>query len=170
MAHEDKLIDHLSREIKTNTNNLMTFRSRVNLSVFLGPFVLLGSLLIATKGVPRVMAFDRLTVAAYVGLGISYFVMGWACARIEAHMWRQCNAWRRLIARVTSDSTTKISEADLTFDEIYTRTFLGRRVSSLKLGYLVVYLAMILAFVSAMRIVSQIHVDSAPNQAVDCGP
>jgi len=31
MAHEAELIEYLSKEIETHTNNLMTFRARINL-------------------------------------------------------------------------------------------------------------------------------------------
>ena len=95
MVQEDKLIDYLSKEIETHTNNRMTFRARINLAVFLGPFVLLGSFLAGAKGVPRGITIDGWTVAACVGLGISYIVMGMVSAAIEDHMWRQWNAWRR---------------------------------------------------------------------------
>ena len=150
MVQEDKLIDYLSKEIETHTNNRMTFRARINLAVFLGPFVLLGSFLAGAKGVPRGIAIDGWTVAACVGLGISYIVMGMVSAAIEDHMWRQCNAWRRLIAIVVSDSSTKISQEDLIFTE------------SVRLGYAVVYLAMILAFVCATLIISRIDVLPSP--------
>jgi len=150
MAHEDKLIEHLSKEIETHTNSLMTFRARINMAVFVGPFVLLGSLLIAAKGVPRGINIDAWTVAFFVGLAMSYITMGMACAGIEAHIWRQCNAWRRLIARMTIDSTRKVSEEELTFSE------------SLRKGYVIVYLAMILAFLCAMLITSRINIVTSP--------
>jgi len=53
MAHEEKLIDYLSKEIETQTNSLMAFRERVNFAVFIGPFVLLGATLYG-KGIPRI--------------------------------------------------------------------------------------------------------------------
>jgi hypothetical protein len=146
MPHDDKLIDHLSREIETHTNTLMTFRARINMAVFVGPFVLLGSLLVAAKGIPRDITIDGWTVASIVGLALSYITMGLACAVIEAHIWRQCNVWRRLIAKVTNGSTTKITEVDLVFPE------------SLHRGYTIVYLAMILAFGCTMYIVSRITI------------
>jgi hypothetical protein len=49
MTHEDALIDHLSREIETHTKNMMTFRARINFAVFVGPFVLLGSIMVSAK-------------------------------------------------------------------------------------------------------------------------
>ncbi len=148
MVQEDKLIDYLSKEIETHTNNLMTFRARINFAVFIGPFVLLGSLLIAAKGVPRGITIDGWTVAACIGLALSYVAMGMACAAIEAHIWRQCNVWRCIIARIASDSSTKINEEELTFGE------------SLRKGYVVVYIAMIVAFLCVMQIISHVNVVS----------
>ena len=63
MTYEDKLIDHLSREIETHTKNMMTFRARINFAVF-GPFVLLGSIMVSAKGVPRGITPDKRTIVA----------------------------------------------------------------------------------------------------------
>jgi hypothetical protein len=53
MQLEDKLIEHLSKEIETQTDNLMTFRTRVSFAALIGPFFLLGSLLVAAKRIPK---------------------------------------------------------------------------------------------------------------------
>ena len=52
MAHEAELIDYLSKEIETQTTSLMTFRARINLAVFVGPFVLMASL-VFRNDIPR---------------------------------------------------------------------------------------------------------------------
>lgn len=85
MAHEDKLIEYLSKEIETSTKNLIAFRERINFAVFVGPFVLLGATL-AGKGIPRinldVMPFNAkiwllllfvVVILSYLTLGISLF-------------------------------------------------------------------------------------------------
>jgi hypothetical protein len=40
------LIEYLSAEISTLATNTMTFRSRITFSIFIGPFLILGSLII----------------------------------------------------------------------------------------------------------------------------
>lgn len=150
MAYEDKLIEYLSKEIETHTNNLMTFRARINMAIFVGPFVLLGSLLIAAKGVPRNISINAWTVLSGVGITISYLTIGVVCAKIESHIWRQCNTWRHLIARVASQGNVGFTEEDFTFK------------GSLRKGYAVAYSAMILAFLCAMQIISRIHIIATP--------
>lgn len=155
MAYETKLIDHLSKEIQTHTNNLMTFRARINLAIFIGPFLLLGSILFRTQGVPRGISSDVFTIAACIGLAMSYFIMGMACYRIEAHTWEQCNKWRALIARLTkesykSDDNPEINEKNLEF------------IERLKYGYSVVYGAMIVAFICALQIITHLKVAGTP--------
>lgn len=146
MAHEEKVIEYLTREIETQTANLMTFRQRINFAVFIGPFVLLGATLYG-KGIPRVHlgAMNRLALAllviSFVGIILSYLTMGIACAYIERHMWNQCNKWRDRIAQISRGHNTGFTLKELNFHEY------------LKYGYLWVYGAMIVAFVCATTLV-----------------
>jgi hypothetical protein len=141
VQHEEQLIEYLSKEIETHTNSLTTFRSQVNLTVFVGPFVLLGSVVVASKGLPTGLTFDVWTGLALGGLGLSYLVMGFICARIEKHVWIQCNHWRRLIARTVQSAPVDLPEEQLVFRE------------TLLSAYFTVYAAMLVAFVSAVFLV-----------------
>lgn len=143
MAYEDKLIDYLSKEIETQTNNLMTFRERINFAVFIGPFVLLGATLYG-KGIPR-LHLDQLTSRAQIGLALcltgvllSYLTMGIACSLIEVHIWKQCNIWRERIADISSGHNKGFALNQLEFKP------------RIKRGYAWVYSAMIVAFGSAI--------------------
>ena len=146
MAHEAELIEYLSKEIETQTNNLMTFRARINFAVFIGPFVLLGSLLYSAKHLQSIGNW-WIFVTAFVFLVLSYLTMGWACASIEIHVWRQCNKWRTLIAEI-SGGRTEVTPEQLEFQQ------------KLRLGYWVVYGAMTLAFISVLTLISQIEVST----------
>src|SRR5688572_30476378 len=115
MPHEDKLIEYLSKEIEVQSNSILTFRTRANLPVFLGPFLLLGSV-IASKGVPNGIILNRWTLVCFIGLGLSYLAMGISAAGIESQMWDQCNTWRRLIAKATSETAVSLEEKDLVFE------------------------------------------------------
>jgi hypothetical protein len=141
-----KLIDHISKEIEAQTNNMMAFRTRAILPVFLGPFILLSSVVITAKGIPLAITFDRLTVGAFIGLAVSYLVLGLSAAGIEWQMWEQCNTWRDLIVKLVCDSGTTEAEVRraLTFKPKLFR------------GYLAMYSAMFLAFVCAIIIVLQV--------------
>jgi hypothetical protein len=140
LKHEAKLVDHLSKEIITQTNNLMIFRSRINFAVFIGPFVLLGSMLYSGHGLPRV-EHQWLLLTIIV---LSYLTMGWTCASIEIHIWKQCNRWRALIADLADEKITTVTPENLEFKE------------KLRLGYLVVYFVMAAAFICVLIVASRI--------------
>lgn len=149
MPHEDKLIEYLSKEIEIQSSNIMTFRTRANLPVFLGPFVLLGSAF-ASKGLPNGITLNRWTYFYFAGLALSYLAMGISAAGIESQIWDQCNRWRELIASVASQNPVKITKKDLKFE------------NKLNRGYLVVYLAMLGAFVFALLIVLRLQFPPPP--------
>jgi hypothetical protein len=152
MAVEAKLLDHLSREIVSQTKDLMTFRARINFAVFIGPFVLLGSLLYGGKWAQTTIMNWWIFGAAFLFLILSYLTMGWACASIEIHVWKQCNKWRSLIADVSSGKRplSEVTPQHLEFKE------------KLRLGYWVVYGAMTLAFICALVMISQMRLISSP--------
>lgn len=140
MAFEKELIEYLSKEIETHTNSLMTFRSRISFAGLFGPFLLLGSVLVATKNIPGRMApmpGNEWLVAAG-GLVLSYLALGFAGAAVERHVWRQCNEWRGLIAQLSQGERVSVTKDDLKFKE------------RLKLGYVFCFLAMSSAFAWAV--------------------
>lgn len=146
VRHEDKLIEYLSKEIETQTNNLMAFRERINFAVFIGPFVLLGATLYG-KGLPNV-SWGAVSERAWVGISLglvglilSYLTMGIACSLIEVHIWKQCNKWRERIAEISRGHDSGFTLEQLQFNH------------RIKRGYLWVYLAMVVAFVSAIALV-----------------
>lgn len=153
MAHEEKVIEYLSKEIETQTNNLMAFRERINFAVFIGPFVLLGATLYG-KGIPRVHFGDLSLIAGiglvltFVGVILGYLTMGIACSLIERHIWEQCNQWRALIAEISRGHNTGFTLKELEFEE------------RVKRGYLVVYSAMIVTFACAitLALILQSHI------------
>ena len=147
MANEDKLIDYLSKEIETQTKNLMIFRERINFAVFIGPFVLLGAMLYGRGIIPRINWGD-VTRTAWIALVVcflfvilSYLTMGISCAFIERHMWEQCNIWRARIAEISGGHNKGFSLEQLRFQQY------------LMTGYLLVYFAMIIALACAITAV-----------------
>ena len=140
MQLEDKLIEYLSKEIETQTNNLMTFRTRVSFAALIGPFFLLGSLLVAAKRIPKTTN-TWLIAGGLLLMILSYLTLGWAASSIERHAWRQCNVWRGFIAEIFCGNSRNVTAQQLKFDE------------KLRLGYLVSYGAMALAFGSAVLII-----------------
>jgi|ERR1044072_176920 hypothetical protein len=146
MAYEETLIEHLSREIEAQTKNMMTFRARINFAVFVGPFVLLGSIMVSAKGVPRGITPDKRTILAGIVLLMSYILMACTCAKIERQMWKRCNEWRKTILRIITDGSAGLKDEDFVFEE------------SVMLGYALVYTAIVIAFACAVWIVSRVHI------------
>ncbi len=146
MAHEEKLIDYLSKEIETQTTSLMTFRARINLAVFIGPFVLVAAL-VFRNDIPRgINLWSAKTLIAATLLALIYLTLGWVCCSIEAQIWRKCNEWRQLIAGLSSGKITSVALSELRIKD-----------NKLRRAYLVVYGAMILAFICVGILISQVQ-------------
>ena len=103
MKLEKELLEHQSREIETHTNDVTLLRSRASLSVILGPFVVLGSLVIGMRGSPVRLTFDATALVLGVLACASFLALGYLSARIEVHTWDQCNRWREMISRLCTD-------------------------------------------------------------------
>lgn len=115
MAYEKDFIQHLSKEIETQTNAIMTFRTRIGFTVFLGPFVLLGSFMVGTKRVPHIEGLTFRTIAVLVFLGICYLALGLVGGLIEQWVWLQCNRWRALIASLVDREDVDPNSDDVQF-------------------------------------------------------
>lgn len=109
MAFEEQFIQHLSKEIETHTNAMMTYRTRIAFIVFVGPFVLLSSVLVVAKRMPNIAKLTHWTFIAGGILCAVYIVLGLVSAMIEGAIWSQCNRWRAqiagLVAREDVDAT-----------------------------------------------------------------
>lgn len=114
MAHEDKLIEHLSQDITTHTSYLASFRSRVAFTVLIGPLVLLGSFLIATKGEIPAVSLGLYDYGAIVVACLCYLILGVYGATLDKHVIQQCNTWRTQIESLRQDSSSKIG--DISFE------------------------------------------------------
>ncbi len=137
-----EIIQHLSKEIETLTNNNMIFRSRASLSVFLGPFVVLGSFVIALKGTHISFHLNNWTWVAVAFAILGYWGLAYMSGVVEEHAWSQCNKNRDLIARLHESPQSNIS-----FEELRVK-YKARR------AYVITYSFMLVIFISAVYIVS----------------
>jgi len=104
MAYEAQFIEHLSKEIETHTNAIMSFRTKIAFTVFVGPFILLSSVLLSIEKLPTLPKCPSGLAGILASLRqpllillATYLLLGLISGLIEAHMWAQCNRWRRLI-------------------------------------------------------------------------
>lgn len=109
----EKLIEHLSSEVTTAMNLLTAQRTRNNLTVAFGPYLLLGGYLIAAQQPPNLAVVPRpLLIGGAVLFVAAYAVAGWISATIEGRIWDQCNQWRREIAKLASFRNPSLIEFD----------------------------------------------------------
>ena len=103
---EQQLIEYLSKEIETQSNHLMTFRTRISFVVVAGPFIVTSSVLFATRGDFTITTdpFSKLGIlVASVLVVISYMGMGYLCHQIDHGFQEQCNKWRSLILSLSEE-------------------------------------------------------------------
>jgi len=139
MALEAEIINHLTKEIETQINNMMTFRTRANLTIYIGPFVILGSYVIATKGELGDVNPNAVAYVSMIALGVCFILLGTCSALIERQSWHQCNRWRELIAE-SQAATPPDMRTDSRF--VYKEHLLK--------SYLVVYALLFIAFISVL--------------------
>jgi hypothetical protein len=133
-----ELVLHLSKEIETASNNAMTFRTRIGFGLLVGPFVLLGSIVVGAKGQPisfNLTFYGWLAVIAMLGcyLGIAYIA-----SAIEAQAWDQNNRWRNLIARLHENPSARIGPTEM-------QTTPHRSYAGYVVGYILLFLSVFAA-------------------------
>jgi hypothetical protein len=115
------VIQHLSKEIETTTNNMMAFRTRIGFGMFIGPFLLLSSFIVAVKGQHVSFTLSRwkvgVLVLAVVVDVICFVGIAYIASRIEAQSLKQCNRWRLLIAELLKSPTKNINWSLLNTEE-----------------------------------------------------
>ncbi len=123
MPNEDKLIEHLSSEITSQTTYLATFRARIAFTVLIGPFVLLGSFFVANHGSSAKDHFDGHVVAAIIVSFSCYVGLGIYGGFLDKHANEQCDRWRRLIIRISQGEA--IQETDFAFPHWAVRAYVA---------------------------------------------
>lgn len=99
---QDSLIEHYSHEIQTLTSNIMTFRIRISFTVFIGPYFLLGSIIVGTKGNFTLDISSWWVLLAFAVASVMYIGLGFASGRIEKQAWIQCEEWTKLIIQLAN--------------------------------------------------------------------
>ncbi len=166
------VVQHLSKEIETTTNGMMTFRTRIGFGLLVGPFLLLGSLIVGAKGQPvaihlRWYGWLALPIVVLCYLGIAYIA-----SEIEAQAWEQCDRWREMIGDLCKTPSIEIDYTKLR-SKVLWRAKTLRRIPILQrdwngvtTGYLVGYLLLFVTVIAAVFIVNaaapENHTNSEP--------
>ncbi len=82
----------------------MTFRARIAFTVLIGPFVILGTFLIATEGRLKSIESFRLSFwLAAAGASGAYILLGVYGGLLDRRVMRQCDTWRRLLVKLSGN-------------------------------------------------------------------
>jgi len=102
MNYSEDRIAQLGKEIETVMNNLMTFRTRIGFTAMTGPFIIVGSVLIATGGKIQMpdLKEPELWIAAALCL-ITYVILGEYGGTLDAQMTEKCDEWREAIVEIS---------------------------------------------------------------------
>lgn len=105
------LVAHLSKEIEMANTQLVEQRTKNNLWVAFGPFLILGGVATNDAALSSLRNADSHWLAG-VGLGciVAYMGLGWVAANVERQIWDRANKCRALLAKHTG-----IKPADLVF-------------------------------------------------------
>ena len=139
-----ELVAHLSKEIDTQTRSIMDFRTRSNFTIYVGPFIILGTYLFVSKGSSFQYKFGWCEYALLSGLALCWLAIGFGAAIIEKHVWDKCNDWRRLIHRLLTSPNVNVSEEELVFEH------------QLTAAYFRVYGILLVAFVLSVWLLARI--------------
>lgn len=107
------IIKHLSDDIINRYNNTLVFRTRIAFVVWIGPFIILSSFIVATKGSFTLDLHDivvRLCIFVFV---VCYLILGGFASGIEHGAWNRCDKYRELIFKIGRQNNLEgITEKD----------------------------------------------------------
>jgi hypothetical protein len=168
------IVEYLSKEIETTTNNLMTFRTKIAFAVLVGPYLVLGSFLVATRSIPVSWGLGRMGWLVVGFEGLCFLTSGYMCARIEGDARRQCDEWRQAIAALHENSALNLEQAlekarslrlekkplsDRRRRALIKNWFEERK---LKVAYLTAYFLIFASLVAVVFIISKVKVAQNP--------
>jgi len=113
MESRNELIKALSNEITKSSDRVVAFRNRVAFLTWVGPILILGSAVVATKGnLPLRMINPWRVVLAGGVFSCCYMGLGWIAAQIEKQVWKQINRVRVILIRVSNDPNYRLNEVE----------------------------------------------------------
>jgi hypothetical protein len=138
------LIQHLSKEIETTSHNIMLFRTKIGFALLIGPFLVLGSLVVSAKGQPIVFNLRGWGWLAVAVIALCYFGIAFIGAEIEAGNANQSNRYRDLIVALRNDPSLEIKQGQL------------KATQRMRAGYMGAYCLLFLSVVATVFIVKNI--------------
>ena len=122
---------------------IFDWRARAAFYWLVGPFVAIGSVVIVTKQVPTFYNLDRTGRGAGIIACLCFIGMALLGARMEAHMWDQCNRWRETNLLACAGTDIKLKDEDL---------MERQRVQT---AYVIAHILLLAAFLSTLVLISR---------------
>ncbi|HJR08463.1 MAG TPA: hypothetical protein VJ842_14475 [Pyrinomonadaceae bacterium] len=122
--NKTEMVKYLSKEIETLSTNTINARNRISFSLWVGPFLVLGSIIVANQKngfSPSFNTWKSWIAAALAALG--FCALGYIAGEIEAGAWKKCNEWRQCIIRLQSEDevTAKDLEELIIYEQVASR-------------------------------------------------
>lgn len=152
ITDKTSMLEYLSTEISTLTTNTMTFRSRITFSIFVGPFLILGALIILSA--KESLTYGpisgwtwKMWIALVVAL-LGFICLGFISGKIEQGAIVQANQWRRCIILLQS--------ADEFDPKVLETNILDQHGWNAATVYIIAYAALIATFFSIVYLAFQL--------------
>lgn len=140
------VIEQIAKEIQHGADIITSLRTRSAFTIWVGPYIVLGSILVAVKGGFTVNWRDPWFC---IGLGVAvvcYLVLGHSAGRIERHTFTRSNNLRRCIKKIAD--TGKI-DMTLYLDEVLPQMIVE--------SYRSVFIVLLLCFFGVAIVASKIE-------------
>jgi hypothetical protein len=140
------VIEQLAKEIQAAADSVLSLRTRTAFTIWIGPYVVLGSIVVATKGGFTLDVHSRLfPIGLVIAVGC-YLVLGYLAGRIERFSLERSNQWRKCIIAVAETGTV---DPTLYLDKVLP-TLIVR-------SYLLVFVVLLACFFGVATLVSTIQ-------------
>lgn len=136
------LIDYLSNQLATSGTNQVKFRARFLSTIFIGPFLVFGSILVATDGKLDFNPQNISTIIGILGLLASWGFLGYLSARLERAYCDSCESFRKMIFKLSTEDSPKLEESE----------FLFPGQENLEKGYIAAYICLLIGFSSTVLV------------------
>lgn len=100
-AENSELLKIVSKEIELAIQNTYSMRMKVVFTSWIGPFILLGAIVVANKG-PVSITYDTKTLFSGIFALLAYFSLAAIFGRYERGNWRRCDRLRELAIDLTN--------------------------------------------------------------------
>lgn len=155
---QQTVIEQLAKEIQIAADGITNLRTRTAFTIWIGPYVVLGSIVVAQKDGFAIPLQSWVFWVGFVLAVSCYLLLGHLAGRIERYSLNRSNKLRSCIIGV---ATTRNVDPALYFDEVLPSLIVG--------AYRGVFLTLLACFIGVALMVSTVEPKSATKSAASLG-